>query len=214
MNRSRPTILDVARLAKVAVGTASNVLNGKIPVSDARRRRVQNAIEVLEYQQNPLATGLRRRRTPMVAVCLPHTSVAYFAALVDAFEEVAADRGFKIVQVMTQLDPAQEFERVEAVLRYQVSGVILVPSIRPNRTLKVLAKSGTPVVIVDRPTGTSLFDEVTFDNRNAMYEVTRRLMALGHRRICLIIRQPKLYTPWLIKAVEELLKQPFAKELR
>lgn len=194
MKRSPPTIIDVARLARVSVGTVSHVLNGKVPVSSARRERVEKAIEKLGYSQNPFAAGLRGRRAPMVGLCVPHTSVAYFAALVDAFEEVASDRGFKIIQVLTQLDPAQELERVEALLHYNVAGVILLPSIRPDRTLQVLAKSGTPVVIVDRPTGTNLFDEVTFDNRGAMFEVTRRLIAMGHKRIALIITQPNLAT--------------------
>jgi LacI family transcriptional regulator len=209
MNRTKPTIVDVARRAKVSVGTVSHVLNGKVPVSDQRRSRVQEAIEQLGYSQNPLAAGLRGRRPPIVGLCVPHTSVAYFAALVDAFEEVAADRGFKIIQVMTQLEPDHEFERVRALLHYNVSGVILLPSIQPDRTLKALARSGTPTVIVDRPTEAHLFDEVTFDNRGAMFEVTRRLIALGHRRIALIITQPKLSTTrhriqGLREAVEEM----------
>jgi LacI family transcriptional regulator len=111
MNRTKPTIVDVARRAKVSVGTVSHVLNGKVPVSDQRRSRVQKAIEHLGYSQNPLAAGLGGRRPPIVGLCVPHTSVAYFAALVDAFEKVAADRGFKIIQVMTQLEPDHEFER-------------------------------------------------------------------------------------------------------
>jgi LacI family transcriptional regulator len=144
----------------------------------------------------------------MVGVCVPHTSVAYFSALVDAFEEVAADRGFKIIQVLTQLDPAQELERVQALLHYHVAGLILVPSIQPGPTLKALARSGTPVVIIDRPTGTNLFDEVTFDNRGAMFDVARRLIALGHRRIVLIVQQPKLSTTRLrIRGLKEAAKE-------
>lgn len=208
MAHTKPTIVDVARVAKVSVGTVSHVLNGKVPVSSRRRLRVEKAIEKLGYSQNLFAAGLRGRRAPMVGLCVPHTSVAYFAALVDAFEEVAADRGFKIIQVMTQLDPAQELERVRALLQYNVAGVILLPSIRPERTIRVLAKSRTPVVVVDRPTGMGLFDEVTFDNRGAMFEVTRRLIAMGHKRIALIITQPTLSTTRLrIKGLRAAVKE-------
>lgn len=208
MKRPTPTILDVARVAKVSVGTVSHVLNGKVPVSSGRRLRVEKAIEKLGYSQNPFAAGLRGRRAQIVGLCVPHTSVAYFAALVDAFEEVAADRGFKIIQVLTQLDPAQELERVKALLHYNLAGIILLPSIRPDRTLQALAKSGTPVVIVDRPTGTDLFDEVTFDNRGAMFEITRRLIAMGHKRIALIITQPSLSTTRLrIKGLRAAVKE-------
>ena len=45
--RRRATILDVARRAKVAVGTASNVLNGRGSVGVALERRVRDAIDAL-----------------------------------------------------------------------------------------------------------------------------------------------------------------------
>jgi LacI family transcriptional regulator len=110
---------------------------------------------------------------------------------------VASDRGFRIIQVLTRQDPVQEMDRVQALLRYNVGGLILIPSMQPERTLKLLAESGTPSVIVDRPTKTGLLDEVTFDNRGAMFEAARRLIALGHRKIALIVRQPKLATTML-----------------
>jgi LacI family transcriptional regulator len=49
-------------------------------------------------------------------------------------------------------------------------------------------------VIVDRPVKADLFDEVTFDNEGAMFDAARRLIALGHRRILFIVRQPNLVT--------------------
>jgi LacI family transcriptional regulator len=74
--RRRPTVIEVARLAKVSVGTVSNVLNGSSSVSEARRRRVEKAIATLGYTQNPLAQGLRRQRSTMVGLCVPHTTNA------------------------------------------------------------------------------------------------------------------------------------------
>ena len=45
-----PTIRDVARHAKVGVGTVSRVLNDSPLVSDAARRRVREAIDELGYR--------------------------------------------------------------------------------------------------------------------------------------------------------------------
>lgn len=44
-----PKLVDVARRAQVAVGTVSNVLNGRVSVSDATRERVEAAIADLGY---------------------------------------------------------------------------------------------------------------------------------------------------------------------
>jgi LacI family transcriptional regulator len=126
-----PTILDVAERAGVSVGTVSNVLSGTTRVSERRQQRVREAIEELSYTQNRLAQGLRRRRSPLVGLCVPHTSVAYFAKLVDAFEAVASRRGFEIMQILSHEDPRIEYQRVTSLLNYQLGGLILVASLRP-----------------------------------------------------------------------------------
>jgi LacI family transcriptional regulator len=189
---TRPTILDVAQRARVSVGTVSNVLNGTIKVREQRRLRVLKAIEELGYSQNLLAQGLRKRRSTMVGLCVPHTSNAYFSALVNIFEEIASDRGFELLQVLSRQDPKKEFERVRALLRYNIGGLILVPSLEPEKTLRMITQSGTPVVVVDRPVKPDRYDQVTFDNRAAMLEATRRLIALGHRHIHFVVRQKAL----------------------
>lgn len=187
-NRRSPTILDVAKHARVSVGTVSNVLNGTIRVSDARRARVEQAIADLGYTRNMVAQSLRKRQLPLVGLCIPSTSISYFSALVDACEGVALDRGFEIIQVLSHRDPAMELQRVEALLRYRVAGIMLLPSREPAATLDLIASSGTPVVVVDRPTGDPRFDEVTFNNYETMVEGTARLIALGHRRILFVVQ--------------------------
>jgi LacI family transcriptional regulator len=186
--------LDVANRAGVSAGTVSNVLNGSVRVSGSRRQCVLDAIEELSYMPNPLAQGLRQLRTPVVGVCVPHTSVAYFAKLVDAFEEVAYSRGFEIMQILSHDDPAIEQKRVTSLLNYRVGGIILVPTVRPEKTLDAIERSGTPLVVVDRPVAQGRFDQVTFNNRDAMQQAASRLTALRHRRIMFVVRRRALAT--------------------
>jgi LacI family transcriptional regulator len=168
------------------------VLNGSIRVSDARRERVLNAVAKLGYKKNLLAQGLRRRRSPIIGLCMPFTTISYFAALVDAFEEVAAARDFEIMQALCGLNPEVELARVNALLRYHVGGLMLLPGVKPDHVLDSIAQSGTPTVIIDRPVNDKRFDQVTFDNRAAMLEATNRLIALGHRRVLFVVRQKQL----------------------
>jgi LacI family transcriptional regulator len=187
-----PTINDVAKRARVAVGTVSNVLNATTRVSEAKRERVLKAVADLGYSQNMLAQGLRRQRSPVVGLCVPFTSIAYFAALVDAFEEVASDRGFEIMQVLSRQDPVKEVQRVGSLLRYHVGGIMILPSVNPGAALDMIAANGTPVVVIDRPTRDARFDQVTYDNHGAMLEAMSHLIALGHRRMLFVVRQRHL----------------------
>ena len=72
------------------------------------------------------------------------------------------------MQVLTRRDPRVELRRVRELLRHRVAGLLLVPTFDPHETLELIHASGTPAVLVDRPSGDPRFDEVTFDNREVM----------------------------------------------
>lgn len=189
-----PTIRDVALLAGVSVGTASNVLNGKPQVGAALRERVMEAAQKLGWRPNGVARSLRQRRTGVVGLCVPLTSSAYFAALVEAFEEAAAGLGYAIMQVLSHSDPSLELSRVETLLARQIDGLVLVPSALPTKTLDLIGRSRIPTVVVDRLPDDQRFDTVIIDDQAAMREVVRHLTALGHQRILYTVRYPELVT--------------------
>jgi DNA-binding LacI/PurR family transcriptional regulator len=65
---SRPTIMDVARLADVSKTTVSYVISGTGYVSKERRARIELAIARLGYRPNAFARGLSSRRISTVGV--------------------------------------------------------------------------------------------------------------------------------------------------
>jgi LacI family transcriptional regulator len=96
------------------------------------------------------------------------------------------------MQVLTRRDPRIEQRRVGELLRHRISGLLLVPTLDPRETLEMIHASGTPAVLVDRPSGDERFDEVTFGNRAVMTEAVARLIQLGHRRILFVVESQAL----------------------
>lgn len=190
----KPTMVDVARRAGVSLGTVSNVVNGRAHVGGARRARVEAAMLALGYLPNAAAQTLRRSGSRVVGLCAPLTSSAYFAALLEMFEELAAAAGFEIMQVLSHGDPALELRRVQALVGRNVDALILIPTHDAHATLDLLVERATPTVIVDRVTADRRFDYVAIDDRRAMREATREVLALGHRRLLFIVREPRLPT--------------------
>jgi len=189
-----PTVLDVAERAEVSVGTVSNVLNSRGNVSEARRARVQNAMRALGFLPNGVAQSLRRQASRVIGLCTPLTTSAYFAALLEYFEEVAAKDGYAVIQVLSHGDPALELSRVEALLGRNIDGLILIPTHDASATLDLLVLRGTPTVIVDRVTSDTRFDYVAIDDRRAMREATEHLIGLGHRRLLYLVLDTRLPT--------------------
>ena len=66
------TIKDIAKIAGVAQGTVSNVLNGRGNVSSDKIRRVLDACEQLGYIPNEQAKQLRQTRSRLIGVLLPN----------------------------------------------------------------------------------------------------------------------------------------------
>lgn len=190
----RATIEDVAREAGVSVGTVSNVLNQRANVRTERAARVRDAITALRYVPNGVAQSLRRQRSRVVGLCAPLTSSAYFAALLDAFEDIASTQGYEVMQVLSRQDPALEERRVRALIARKVDGLIVIPSASPQPTFDLIVESGVPAVIVDRLSDDCRFDYVTLDDYGAMEAATRALLVRGHRRLLYVVGNPKLVT--------------------
>jgi LacI family transcriptional regulator len=184
--RPRPTITDVAREAGVSTGTVSHVLNGSRDVSLERRDRVIRAVESLGYVPNLLAQSLRRNRATLIGLCVPHAAFGYFVALSEAFEILAAEHGYDILHVFSRQDSETELHRVETLLRFDIGGLLLLPSWEPGPTLERLARAAVPTVILDRPIEDARFDQVRVDVRAAMRRMAAELLARGHRRLAFI----------------------------
>jgi LacI family transcriptional regulator, galactose operon repressor len=188
----RPTIRDVAEAAGVSTATVSNVLRGTRFVGPAREKKVRDAIELLGYNPNWVAASLRSRRSGVIGIVVPDITNSFFAAIVRHIEELAAQSDYQILLADTQENPDREKERVLALIRRQVDGLILTPCRDPSETLEEIRKSKIPTVIVDRVEDGSEFDSVSSTNVEAAYDGCRHLISLGHRRITMLVSEPLL----------------------
>lgn len=91
MSKYRITIADVAKLAKVSLGTVSNVLNGTASVRPLTRARVEAAIAELNFAPNALARTLPSRHRSTGAAANPSLPrlVAVGSASVDYIARVS-----------------------------------------------------------------------------------------------------------------------------
>ena len=191
--RSRvPTIQDVARLAKVAPATVSNVLNETRPVAEARRERVLAAVKSLGYRPNHLAASLRRQATRTVGIVVPDLTNPFFAAIVHRIEELAAESAYQILLVSSNEDPKQEAARIHALLDRRIDGLIIAPSRDEVEAVSHPIGELPPTVLIDRGFGLGGFDTVAADNFQAAYHGARHLLDLGHRDIALLATDPRL----------------------
>jgi DNA-binding LacI/PurR family transcriptional regulator len=134
-----------------------------------------------------VAQNLSNGRTRTLGIIVPMTSHPVFSALIENVETVAFEHDYNIILCDARLDLAREAKYARMLLRRRVEGVIVVPFSKPSRQgdthLVELQKHNIPVVLLEHELPTNRFAKIVSDNFSATRDMTRHLLALGHRRI-------------------------------
>ncbi|MTD16936.1 LacI family DNA-binding transcriptional regulator [Nakamurella sp. YIM 132087] len=187
------TMREVALLAGVSTKTVSRVVNDDRYISAGVRERVEQAIAELRYVPNPLARTFRSGRDTAIGVAVPDLADPFFAAIVRTVEHAARERGTVVLVTSVGEDPTEEQPAVEALLRRQISGLVLIPTGSDHTYLRQWADQ-VGIVFVDRPPGRLAADSVIEDDRSGAIASVDRLVANGHRRIAFLARDRQVVT--------------------
>jgi LacI family transcriptional regulator len=185
IDRSRPTMRDVAALAGVSLKTVSRVINAEPAVSADLLARVERAIERLDYRPNLTASSLRRSdgKTATVGLVLEDLANPYSAAVTRAVEDAARPRRVTVVAGSVDEDPERERALVREFVARRVDGLIVAPTALDQSYLIADRRAGMALVFVDRPPNHLDADAVVAANRSGAADGVRHLLARGHRRI-------------------------------
>jgi LacI family transcriptional regulator len=194
-NPTSVTIKDVARVSGVSPMTVSRVINSSERVSPETRLRVEEAIAELGYVPSRLARGLSRRKTGTVALIVPDVANPFFTLIVRGAEDVARRAGYRIILCDTRADYELEREVVEEMIAHRVEGIAIAPVGDGSRAqLRRLERFGVPFVLLDRSVPGVEADVVLGDSEAGARRLVEHLLALGHRRIGMIVEDDDVST--------------------
>jgi len=185
-------IKEVAKKAGVSISTVSNVINETKPVSPELKARVNEAIEALQYEVNPVGRGLKSNKTNQVGVIVPSFNQVYFPTVLQGIHEAGIKYGYTILVFETNGDIEREKQHVKYLQHSWSDGIILASyangeNISDRKYIRSLLDSGSrkkciPVVSLENVLDPGI-DAVVIDNRKAAATAVRHLISLGHREI-------------------------------
>ncbi|WP_341675739.1 LacI family DNA-binding transcriptional regulator [Niveibacterium sp. SC-1] len=175
-------IKDVAKKAGVSVASVSRVLAGQPGVGAQTRERILATIREMEYRPDLAARRLRSRRTDILGLIVADIRNPFFTDVSRAVEDVAYQRGLRVMYCNADEDPAKETLYLEMMRDENVSGVILSPT---QSLLERFRSSdfGFPIVLVDRALPDTQADAVVVDNAESTERLVRHMIETGRRRI-------------------------------
>jgi LacI family transcriptional regulator len=210
---SIPTLVEVAKLAGVGLGTASRALSGEGYVKQDTLDRVRKAIEQLGYQPNEVARGLKTKKTNAIGLVIPDIGGPFMADCVRAIQKVLRSKDYMTLIAFTDGDESIEAKEIDYLLRRRIDGLILVPANGDAPHLQSARLKHIAVVAFDQEIHEG-FDAVLIKNRQMASEAVRHLIGHGHTRIaCLGINRHLTSIQRRIEGYEATMKQAGLKPL-
>jgi LacI family transcriptional regulator len=186
------TIKDVARLAKVSLGTVSRVINQKPEVDPVLRQRVQEAIRELGYRPNARARVFVQNSTPVLSFILSNRSLLnpFHSGILQGVEEFCAEAGYFVL--FTKYDYSPDISpadlKLPGVLRsHGIADCLILAGTNYENFVAAVEKLAMPYVVLSNHYVSRAphqpYDRVGWDEESGPYEAVRYLISLGHRHI-------------------------------
>lgn len=186
------TIKDIAKLAGVAQGTVSNVLNGRGNVSSEKIKCVMDAAHALGYVPNERAALLRKGYSDSLAIIMPDSRARQYEDFYLSFKDYAMRHGFKVVRQLTNENtPESEAEALNEIRSLNVKGAACVSIVAgtPNETLFYSDESKgnglSNLLFIDRRPSFHA-DFIGFDYKTAGKQMAQKVITNRYRNICLL----------------------------
>lgn len=180
------TMKDVAKLAGVSLSTVSRVLNDSSLVREETAKRVEKAVEKLDYQINDSARILRTNTSNLIGVIGAGMERPFLANLLKGIEAEARERGFALIYGDSDGEFEKEQNYLNIMKQKKIDGIILITTNYYNDLLSIVKNYNIPVVFASGYISDPEISCVTVDNVAAAYDMVEFLCQAGHRNIAFI----------------------------
>jgi LacI family transcriptional regulator len=177
------TIRDVAREAKVSVGTVSKALNNSGSLSRETRQRVSAVAKQLGFRPNDLAQSLHRGKTFTVGLISNDSFGRFAMPIMEGLEECLADSRVAVFMANATDDPAREAQHVEQLIGKRVDGIIVTARRADRREKLVVPARDVPLLYVFSQTDDPHARCLLPDDEGGAVLAVEHLVRLGRRRI-------------------------------
>lgn len=177
------SIKDVAKHAGVAISTVSKVLNNYPNVSEATRKKVNAAVEELNFVPNSVAAALSSKNAGRVALmidlnvttqAIDEMAMRYISGAITKAMELNLD-------VITLFVFMFQDKTTEELIRYlqsqSITGIIIYGVAEDDLVLQeLIASEKFKCVVVDENHVSANTSSITIDHKKAQYEVAKVLV--------------------------------------
>jgi DNA-binding LacI/PurR family transcriptional regulator len=186
------TIRDVARRARVAIGTVSRVVNNRPDVNGELRARVLRAAQALDYRPNARARSFARNSSAVLSFILSNRDFLhpFHAHVLQGVQKYCEDAGYFVMYTCFRYSPTVSPAQIALPGVLQSHGMadcVVLAGVNYDNFIGVLEKRSVNYVLLANnfisKRRRDLLDRVRFDDFTGAADATRYLIQLGHKHI-------------------------------
>jgi len=186
----KATLHDIAYKTGVSAMTVSRVVSGKGIVAESTRKRIQDAIEQLDYKPNLVARILSSQRTMTIGILIPKVQQvfldSYIAQVLSGVMTVVKQQNYRLM-----IYPIEEVEKsnniyLDIVRSKLLDGLIMLKPRINDPNLEALFNSGFPTILINHRTDDPRVNFIDSKNSEGSAIAVRYLYEKGCRQIAYI----------------------------
>jgi LacI family transcriptional regulator len=185
-------LTDVARVAGVSLGTASQALNQRSNVSAETREKVLEVAISLGYLKEPVKT-LRAHELSVIGmltkhdVNLPVTVNPFYAHIQAGVEQACRNYGISLMVSAIEVDRSNRPVALPAMIKEQhPEGLLFISTFLDHTIADIYRSLDIPIVLIDSYAPNLPYDSIVTDNRQGALLAVNHLLEHGHEHIGLI----------------------------
>ena len=187
---------DVADLAGVSIGTASQALNNRPNVATDTRARVIDAARTLGYPIKP-RSAVARSEIEVIGMLMKHdfgyppNINAFYSHVQAGIENECRRQNISLMYANIEVDSANHPIAWPPMLSEErIDGLLLVGTFIEDTVGILRSRLDLPIVLVDAYAPNLPYDSVLIDNHMGTVSVVEHLHRLGHTKIGLLGTNP------------------------
>jgi LacI family transcriptional regulator len=191
------TLREVAEMAGVSIGTASQALNNRPNVSPETRSRVVDAAVTLGYHRDNHINSVENAIS-VIGMLTKHdyglevTVNPFYSHVERGVERECRKRNIGLMYSAIEVDHQNRPVIWPLMLSEQrIDGLLLIGTFIEGTVDQLQRQANIPIVLIDSYASNLLFDSVLIDNAAGATQAVNYLVELGHKHIGVIGSNPE-----------------------
>lgn len=182
------TLKELSKILGVSISTISKALNDSHEISEATKKRIQEAADLYNYQPNKIALNLKSGKTKTIGVVVPSVQNFFLAQVLLGIENVISASSYNIIISISDESLDKERHIFRSLSNGLVDGFIIAVAeetqvVRDFDHFQDVIDKKKKLVMFDRVVSSFSCDKVLVDDFDAVFKVTKKLISQGKEKI-------------------------------